>query len=146
MTPRNPLRGLAAAALLALAALPGKAGPFTLFVYESPADIALRTDTGAAGAGYWAAYAAFAAEAGKAGILRGGAPLMTGTDRIRAVRLRDGEREVTEAGPGPGPFRLGGYFQIDVPDLAAALDWAAKLPAARTAFVEVVEGYPAPAM
>jgi hypothetical protein len=45
-----------------------------------------------------------------------------------------------------GRLRLGGYFEIDVPDLAAAKDWAAKLPASQTGAVAIHPGYPAPGM
>jgi hypothetical protein len=46
------------------------------------------------------------------------------------VRLRDGESLVTD-----GPFAetaevLGGYYIVDVPDLEAAREWAAKIPMA----------------
>jgi hypothetical protein len=41
-----------------------------------------------------------------------------------------------------GPFsaskeQIGGYYVIEVPDLDAALDWAAKCPAAQAGVVEV---------
>ncbi|MFI9603305.1 YciI family protein [Streptomyces sp. NPDC052043] len=54
------------------------------------------------------------------------------------VRVRvNGERVVTD-----GPFAetreiVGGYYLIDVPDLDAALDWAARCPGARHGTVEV---------
>ena len=54
------------------------------------------------------------------------------------VRVRvNGERVVTD-----GPFAetreiVGGYYLIDVPDLDAALDWAARCPGARYGTVEV---------
>src|SRR6202012_2005792 len=51
-----------------------------------------------------------------------------GGETATTVRVRDGETLVTD-----GPFTetkelLGGYYLIDVPDLDAALGWAAKLP------------------
>lgn len=54
-----------------------------------------------------------------------------------SVRVREGKQVVTD-----GPFAetrecLGGFFMIDVPDAAAALDVAARLPAARWGTVEV---------
>ena len=60
-----------------------------------------------------------------------------GPHAATTLRLRDGQRVVED-----GPFadtkeQLGGYFVIEVPDLDAALDWAAKAPSARTASVEV---------
>jgi hypothetical protein len=53
------------------------------------------------------------------------------------VRERDGDQIVTD-----GPFAetkemLGGYYLIDVPDLDAALGWAAKVPSAPYGSVEV---------
>ncbi|HEU0214307.1 MAG TPA: YciI family protein [Jiangellaceae bacterium] len=53
------------------------------------------------------------------------------------VRLKDGERVVTD-----GPFAetrevLGGYYLIDVPDLDTALDWAARCPAAKYGSMEI---------
>ena len=53
------------------------------------------------------------------------------------MRIRDGKRIVQD-----GPFadtkeQLGGYFVIEVPDLDAALEWAARAPSAACASVEV---------
>ena len=53
------------------------------------------------------------------------------------VRIRNGKRLTTD-----GPFadtkeQLGGFYLIDVPDLNAALDWAARCPAAASGAVEV---------
>jgi hypothetical protein len=130
------MKTLALAAAL-IAAAPAVAEPFTLMIWETPEEIALRTDTTNAGLTYWGGYMAFAEEAGAAGVLRGGAPLMTEADSI--VTLGTAQEAM-------GPLRLGGYFQIEVPDLAAAKDWAAKLPASRTGAVAIHPGYPAPGM
>ena len=53
------------------------------------------------------------------------------------VRIRDGEQVVTD-----GPFaetkeQLGGYYLIDTETLDEALEWAARIPSARTGSVEV---------
>ncbi|HEY2949543.1 MAG TPA: YciI family protein [Micromonosporaceae bacterium] len=53
------------------------------------------------------------------------------------VRVKDTERVVTD-----GPFAetrevLGGFYLLDVPDLDAALDWAARCPGAKYGSVEV---------
>lgn len=122
-------------AALAVAA-PAAAADYTLFVYETPADFAARTDPAKAGA-YWAAYGAFSDAAGKAGVLKGGAPLMdpaTGgtTGPLDAPRAK---------------AQLSGYFVIEAPDLAAATAWARKLPAAASTRVEIRPNLPvAPAM
>jgi len=58
-------------------------------------------------------------------------------DAATTVRVRDAETLITD-----GPFAetkemLGGYYLIDVPDLDAALAWAAKVPNAPYGSVEV---------
>lgn len=61
-------------------------------------------------------------------------------DLVTATTVRvgpDGKRTVTD-----GPFAetrevLGGFYVIDVPDLDAALDWAARCPGARGGSVVV---------
>ncbi|HEY6761268.1 MAG TPA: YciI family protein [Baekduia sp.] len=62
---------------------------------------------------------------------------LQGLDTASTVRVREGETLVTD-----GPFAetkemLGGYYLIDVPDLDAALAWAAKIPSAPVGSVEV---------
>jgi hypothetical protein len=68
-------------------------------------------------------------------------------DSATTVRVRGGETLTTD-----GPFAetkeiLGGYYIIDVPDLDAALDWAAKIPSAPYGSTEVrpVMVFPDPA-
>ena len=53
------------------------------------------------------------------------------------VRVRDGERIVTD-----GPFaetkeHLGGYYLVEAEDLDQALEWAAKIPTATYGSIEV---------
>ena len=67
-------------------------------------------------------------------------PPMTGT----TLRVRGDKRQVQD-----GPFadtkeQLGGYFVIEVPDLDAALEWAARAPCATTGGVEVRPVFTAP--
>lgn len=71
-----------------------------------------------------------------AGALVAGDPLQP-TTTATSVRLRTGERMITD-----GPFaetkeQLGGYYLIEAKDLDAALDWAAKCPGARVGTIEV---------
>ncbi len=59
------------------------------------------------------------------------------TPTATTVRLRNGETVATD-----GPFaetkeQLGGFYLIDVPDLDAALEWAAKMPNAHRGSTEV---------
>ena len=81
----------------------------------------------------WVAYTRALHEAG---VLVAGSALH-GPDAATSVRVRAGERLLTD-----GPFveareHLLGYYLIDVPDLDAAIAWAAKVPVVRTGTVEV---------
>jgi hypothetical protein len=83
-----------------------------------------------------AAYEAFTEAARKADVLRASNRLRP-ADTATTVRIRDGKTEVLN-----GPFietreQLGGYFVIDVPDLDAALGWAARCPGASHGAIEV---------
>ncbi len=71
-----------------------------------------------------------------AGVLVSGAALH-GAETATSVQVRQGRRLLTD-----GPFadtkeHLIGYYMIDVADLDAALDWAAKVPNVVTGTVEV---------
>ena len=71
-----------------------------------------------------------------AGVVQGGDALQ-GSQTATSVRVKDGERIVTD-----GPFAetrevLGGYYLIDVPDLDAAIEWAARCPGAKYGTMEV---------
>ena len=58
-------------------------------------------------------------------------------DASAHVRVTDGQADVGQASPpGSGP-QPSAYFAIDCPDLRAALDWAARIPAASYGTVEV---------
>ncbi len=83
--------------------------------------------------GKWMAYSA---ELKQAGVMVAGDALQPAATAT-SVRLRQGDRIITD-----GPFaetkeQLGGYYLIDCEDLDAALDWAAKSPGALTGTIEV---------
>jgi len=81
-------------------------------------------------------YEAFGKELEASGVAVAGhrlQPVATAT----SVQVRDGKTLHTD-----GPFaetkeQLGGFYAIDVPDLDAALSWAAKIPSARFGTIEV---------
>src|SRR4051812_9635549 len=84
----------------------------------------------------FAAHGAFAEEAGKAGVLGGG----EGLEPIAAattIRVRDGERMLTDGPYAETKEQLGGYYLLECADLDAALEWAAKIPEAASGAVEV---------
>ena len=53
------------------------------------------------------------------------------------VRTADGKTNVLDGPYAEAKEQLGGYFLIDVPDLDAALSWAARCPGASHGTVEV---------
>ena len=83
-----------------------------------------------------AAYEELGRDMREAGVIVGGEglqPVATAT----TVRVRDGERLLTD-----GPFAetresLGGFYLVDVEDLDAAIAWAARIPGAASGSVEV---------
>jgi hypothetical protein len=83
-----------------------------------------------------AAYRAYTEALQQAGVMRGSnrlRPAAGGT----AVRVREGKTEVHN-----GPYietreELAGYYLIDVPNLDAALAWAARCPGAAAGTMEV---------
>lgn len=121
-----------------------KAEQFTLFIYETKAEIASRTDKDKAPA-YWSAYGAYAQALTEAGILRGGTAL-PGSALGKTVRATEGQPAVTERPVAESDLELGGYFIIEVADLAAALEWAKKSPGIAAGAVEVKPHYVNPNM
>jgi hypothetical protein len=83
-----------------------------------------------------AAYGAYIEAMKKSGVL-------VGSDRLRptadatTVRVADGKTKVLNGPYAETKEQLGGYFMIDVPDLDAALSWAARCPGASHGTVEV---------
>lgn len=53
------------------------------------------------------------------------------------MRLKDGRRQVQDGPYADTKEQLGGFIVLDLPSLDAALDWAARCPAAATGAVEV---------
>jgi hypothetical protein len=105
-----------------------------MLIYETPEAFASRTSDGTGSyTGAWRAYHKAMLEAG---IFVGGDPLQvpeTGT----TVRIKHGKRHVQD-----GPFadtkeQLGGFTIVELPSLDAALEWAARCPAASAGAVEV---------
>jgi hypothetical protein len=108
-----------------------------LFYSPSTAEEYAAAASGAAHAdnseGEWVKYTRAAREAG---VLVAGEQL-THSETATSVRVRGEDRLITD-----GPFmetkeHLLGFFLIDVPDLDAALDWAARTPISSGGTVEV---------
>ena len=73
---------------------------------------------------------------GQAGVLVDCAPLAAASTTT-TVRIRDGETLITDGPSAEIKEVLGGYAIIDCEDLDEALKWAATIPAARDASIEV---------
>lgn len=115
---------------------------YALIVYETPAELAKRDDPATADA-YWAAYFAYSKALVDAGVARGGAGLQP-PPVATTVRLRDGRRLVQDGPYADTKELLGGLFFIEVDDLHAAMEWAARCPAAADGSVEVRPMLPPP--
>ena len=88
-----------------------------------------------------AAYTAYTGALEKAGVLRGSNRLRPGPS-ASTVRLKSGKTEVLDGPYAETREELGGYYLIDVPDLDAALAWAARCPGASHGAVEVRPVWP----
>ena len=112
---------------------------YALLIYSEPGS-AGRAEP--ADDGVFDSWVDYTAAVKDAGVLAGAERLAT-VDSATSVTLRAGERLLTD-----GPFietkeHLLGFYLVDVPDLDAALNWAAQMPAVRYGTIEVrpvVEG------
>jgi hypothetical protein len=115
---------------------------YMLIFTEAAEHFAERDDPERAPA-YWGAWSAYIGALAQAGVVVNGDGLHP-PHTATTLRVRDGRREVQD-----GPFAdtkesIAGYFVIEVPDLDAALDWAAQSPSAHYAAVEVRPVLPPP--
>jgi hypothetical protein len=83
-----------------------------------------------------AAYSAYTGALTKAGVLQG-ANRLRPTTAATTVRMANGKAQVLDGPYAESKEQLGGYYLIDVPDLDAAISWAARCPAASYGVVEV---------
>ena len=82
------------------------------------------------------AYNAYTQEVERAGVMLGGDGLQA-SSTASTVRVRDGERLITD-----GPFaetreQLAGFYLLECKDLDEAIEWAAKIPGAQSGTIEV---------
>ena len=83
-----------------------------------------------------AAYGAYTEAMKKAGVLVAANRLQPST-AASTVRVADGKTKVLDGPYAETKEQLGGYYLIDVPDLDAALSWAARCPGASHGTIEV---------
>lgn len=107
---------------------------YMLAFFETAEELAKRQ--GPEAGAYWGAWSAYVKTINEAGIVRGGAGLMP-PETATTVRIRDGKRVVQDGPFAESKEMLGGFFLIEVDNLDAALEWAARSPAAGGGSVEV---------
>ena len=107
---------------------------YMLTIYASEA--AGQTLTPEQGNEMLATYMAYAGALQQAAILRAGERLRP-ADTATTVRVTDGKTQVLNGPYAETKEQLGGFFIIDVPDLDAALSWAARCPGASHGTIEV---------
>jgi len=107
---------------------------YIMLVYETPADLDRRDDP--AGDSYIAAWRVYYKALVEADVYVGGAPLKQAATAT-TVRLREGRRQVQDGPFAEAKEELGGFLILDLPSLDAALDWAARCPAAAGGAMEI---------
>lgn len=83
-----------------------------------------------------AAYRAYTEALTSAGVLKGSNRLQP-TSAATTVRVNDGKSHVLDGPYVESKEQLAGYYLIDVPDLDAAIAWAARCPGASHGAIEV---------
>ena len=108
----------------------------TLLFHEATADFALRTATGPDTEAYWGAWRGYMGAMGAAGVMRGGNPLLPAETAV-IVRRRGDAPQVLDGPYAETKEQLGGYVVLEVPDMEAAIAWAARCPCATRGAVEI---------
>ena len=107
---------------------------FVLLIYETPDDLSARTNQNRdALMGPWRKYYQ---DLVAAGVYVTGSPLQPDTSGT-TVRVKDGRRQVQDGPYADTKEQLGGFIILELPSLDAALEWAARCPAALHGAVEV---------
>jgi len=113
---------------------------YTILIYESEGDFALRKDPAKQPA-YSAGWGRYVNAMVDAGIFVAGAGL-EGTEAATTLKLRNGQRLVQDGPYADTKEQLGGFCVINVPDLDTALDWASRAPCVANGMVEVRPNLP----
>jgi hypothetical protein len=108
---------------------------YALLCYETPDAFAAREDP-TRSADYWDGWMAYGSALRQAGVFVSGAGFLP-PDRGTSVRVKDDKRTVHDGPYAESKEQLGGFYVIEVPDLDAALSWAAKSPSSAGGTTEV---------
>jgi hypothetical protein len=107
---------------------------YALLIYETEEKFEARTE--GKEPAHWGAWRAFHRALSEAGVRVGGEPLQSDSTAT-TVRLRGGQRHVQDGPYADTKEQLGGFMVLELPSLDAALEWAARCPAAAYGAVEV---------
>lgn len=107
---------------------------YVIMVYEDEELFASRTNENKKK--HMGAFNAYSSAMQNAGVMLGAAGLLP-PETATVVRTSDGRLMVQDGPFSDSKEQLGGIFLIEVPDLDAALEWAAKCPTASGMGVEV---------
>jgi hypothetical protein len=108
---------------------------FALLIYESSEAFGARK-TNDVNDPYLGAWRAYHKALVKAGVYVGGNPLEAPATAT-TVRLKEGKRRVQDGPIADTKEQLGGFTILELPSLDAALEWAARCPAASVGAVEI---------
>ena len=109
---------------------------YMLMFHEREAEVAAQRDNPERAGPYWDAWNAYIGALYPTGIVLRGDALLP-PSAATTVRLEGGNRLVQDGPVAATKEQLGGYVVIEVPDLDAALSWAARSPAATYGATEV---------
>jgi len=109
---------------------------YMLMFYENEAEIAAERERADHAGPYWDAWNAYMGALYPSGIVVRGDALLPPA-AATTVRVEGGKRLVQDGPVAATKEQLGGYVVIEVPDLDAALSWAARCPAASHGAIEV---------
>lgn len=115
---------------------------YVLLIHEGQNGLSILEDSARAGP-YYGAWGAYAKSLAEAGALAGGAGLQP-PETATTLTLAGGSSTFREGRFAEGEKQLTGFFVINVVDLDAALDCAARAPIASGGSIEVRAAIPAP--
>jgi len=113
---------------------------YTIQIFETEAGFSARTDP-AQQTAYWSGTMAYLNALKEAGVFVTGAGLQP-PSAATTLRRAKGELVVQDGPVADTREMLGGFFVVDVPDLDAALKWAARFPDRPGVAVEVRPNLP----
>lgn len=115
---------------------------YSILIYDAPES--REQFDGQAGAAYMSQWQPFIQALTEAGVYVAGAGLQP-ADTATTLRFNGNKRRVQDGPYADTKEQLGGFYLIDVPDLDAALEWAARTPRLKGQVFEVRPNLVAPA-